>query len=90
MLHNNAKFDNLEKLRYLKSCLTGDAEHLISQLDITENAYTEAYEIITDRFHNEVILVDTHIMEILSQPNLISESSITIKGLMDVTTSKST
>jgi len=81
MVHNDKKLDNLEKMHYLKSCVSGEAERIISQFDIT----AEAYKVITERFHNEVILVDTHIMNILSQPNLTNETSDGIKELMDVT-----
>lgn len=85
MVHNNKKVDDLEKLHYLQSCLDGEAKDLIAQFDVAAESYPEAYKVITDRYHNEVILVDTHIMQLLSQPNLISESSVAIKGLMDTT-----
>lgn len=86
MVHNDKKIDKLDKMHYLKSSVSGEAERIISQFDITPEAYDEAYKVITERFHNEVILVDTHIMSILSQPNLTSESGTDIKELMDVTT----
>lgn len=41
---------------------------------------------LIDRFHNEIFLTDTHIVNILSQPNLTSENGEAIKELMDVTT----
>lgn len=85
MVHNNGKIDDLERMHYLKSCVADEAEDLISQFDVTAESYREAYEVITGRFHNEVILVDTHIMDLLSQPNLSSESSTAIKTLVDVT-----
>lgn len=85
MVHNNDKIDDLEKLHYLQSCLDGDPKDLIAQFDVTAESYPEAYKVITERYHNEVILVDTHIMQLLSQPNLTSESKVAIKGLMDTT-----
>ncbi|XP_037050902.1 uncharacterized protein LOC119084808 isoform X2 [Bradysia coprophila] len=85
MVHKNEKFSGLEKMHYLKTCLGGEAEDILSQFDITEEAYPEAYKVITSRYHNEVILVDTHIMDLLSQPKLMSESSDAIKGLLDGT-----
>lgn len=85
MVHDKAKISELEKMHYLKSCVGGDAEDLIAQFDTSPDSYKEAYEVLTERYHNEVILVDVHIMELLSQPTLTSESSAGIKGLMDVT-----
>src|SRR6202012_3181225 len=52
----------------------------------TEQSYQPAYDAIVARFHNEIILVDTHIISILAQPVLTSESSHGLKELMDVTT----
>lgn len=86
LIHKDKELTKLQKMHYLKSCLEGTAERVISQFDIAEDSYDDAYTAITDRFHNEVILIDTHIMSILSQPNLTSESSDGIKELMDVTT----
>lgn len=86
LIHNNKDFSKLQKIHYLKSSLDGEAERVLAQFDITEDSYDPAYDVITDRYHNEVILVDTHIISILSQPNLTKESSQGLKELMDVTT----
>lgn len=86
LIHNSTELNDLQRMHYLKSCLTGEAERLISQYDVTEESYKPAYDLLTGRFHNEVILVDTHIINILSQPNLITETSDGIKELMDITT----
>lgn len=50
MVHNNAKLEELEKMHYLKSCLTDDAETLLSQFVVTAQDYQEAYQVITDRY----------------------------------------
>lgn len=85
LIHKSKEFSKLQKLHYLKDSLDGEAERMVSQFDITEESYDAAYEAITERFHNEVILVDTHIISILSQPNLTTESSHGLKELFDVT-----
>lgn len=86
LVHANKEFSDLQKIHYLKSCLSGEAERIVSQFDITDASYKPAYDALKDRFHNEVILVDTHIISILSQADLVSESSHGLKELMDVTT----
>ncbi|XP_037047230.1 uncharacterized protein LOC119082017 [Bradysia coprophila] len=85
-LVHNKKYDDVDKMHYLKSCVDGDAERVISQYDISAEAYGPAYAALVDRFHNEAILIDTHIIKILSQPNLNSESGNGLKEMMDVTT----
>lgn len=86
LVHNNKEFSNVQKMHYLKSSLNGEAERLITQFDITENSYKPAYDLLTGRFHNEIILTDNHIANILAQPNLTSETGEDIKELLDVTT----
>lgn len=86
LVHDSAEFHDLQRIHYLKSCLDGEAQRILEQFDITEASYKPAYEALKDRFHNEVILVDTHIISILSQPNLATESSSGLKELHDVTT----
>lgn len=83
LVHKSTELNDLQKLHYLKSCLSDEAERMISQFDVTETNYKPAFEALVDRFHNEVILVDTHIIGILSLPNLKHESS---DGWMDGTT----
>lgn len=39
MVHNVKAFTSLDKMHYLKSCLAGEAEDLISEFDVTEEAY---------------------------------------------------
>ncbi|XP_037038142.1 uncharacterized protein LOC119075717 isoform X2 [Bradysia coprophila] len=84
-LVHDKTYTDLEKIHYLKSCLEGDAERVISQYDIKAESYIPAYDALVDRFHNEAILIDTHIIKILSQPKLHRESGDGLKEMMDVT-----
>ncbi len=86
LVHDKKELSNVQKMHYLKSSLGGTAERLIAQFDITEAAYGPAYELVKDRYHNEVILIDSHIISILSQRDLTSESSDGLKEMLDVTT----
>lgn len=86
LVHDSDDFNDLQRIHYLKSCLDGEAKRILAQFDITEASYKPAYEALKDRFHNEVILVDTHIISILAQANLTTESSSGLKELHDVTT----
>ena len=49
----NPKLSKVQKLIYLKRCLTGPAERLIKNLETTEADYDSAVKILTDRYHNE-------------------------------------
>lgn len=86
LVKDNEEFTNLQRMHYLDSCLEGEAGRLISQFNITEESFVPAYEAVKERYNNEVILVDSHIIRILSQPDLKSESSEGLKEMMDVTT----
>lgn len=86
LVHSNKEFTSLQKFHYLKSSLSGEAERLIVKYNLAENNYEIAYKALLDRYHNEVILVDSHIIAIISQPVLTSETANGIKELLDVTT----
>lgn len=82
-LVHKKKYTDLEKIHYLNE---DEAERVISQYDISDESYLPAYDALVERFHNESILIDTHIVKILSQPKLNSESGDGLKEMMDVTT----
>jgi len=74
---------SIQKMWYLKTNLTGEAEQLIRHLSLTESNYTTAWTILTDRFSNKRILASTIIQQMLDYPNTSAEAK-TIKGLHDV------
>lgn len=73
----------VQKMWYLKTHLTGEAERLIRHLALTEYNYTTAWNTLKERFNNKRVLTSTIIEQILSHQCITSEAN-SIKGLHDV------
>lgn len=73
----------IQKMWYLKTNLTGEAERIIRHLSLTESNYDTAWNILKDRFNNKRVLASTLIQQILDYHN-IGPDAKAIKGLHDV------
>ncbi|XP_063630296.1 uncharacterized protein LOC134801610 [Cydia splendana] len=85
LIHNNSSLENVQKLHYLKSSLTGDAEVLLRQFCITGENYTEAWAILKKRYNNKRYIANTVFKKFFGQRELSQESASAIKQLLDTT-----
>lgn len=74
----------IQKMWYLKTNLSGEAEHLISQFTLSEENYQAAWKTIQERYNNKRILVANLVDKLLNQPAATS-SAASIKDLHDTT-----
>jgi hypothetical protein len=84
-VHNNTSLSGAQKLQYLKSCLCGEASHLIKSFTVTDQNYTEAWGILTDRYDNKREIVNSIIKRLHNQHVLKSESAYALQKLIDTT-----
>ena len=77
----NPKLSNVQKLIYLKRCLTGPAERLIKNLETTEANYDNAVKILTDRYHNERIIVRNLLTRIIEFRPVRTENAFQLRLL---------
>lgn len=85
LVHNNDKLTETHKINYLKNHLRGSAAKLINHLESTADNYQVAYEIIKKRYNNERILSTTYFNQLISQPNITTESASGIRIMHDTT-----
>jgi len=52
--HENDSLPVIQKFHYLKSSLSGEAEHLISNLPMTASNCTSAWKLLVERYENKV------------------------------------
>ncbi|XP_055905233.1 uncharacterized protein LOC129940780 [Eupeodes corollae] len=83
LIHNNSSLSNIEKLTYLKSCLKGNAASLLDYLEVNNDNYDEAWEILTTRYDHKRILVNSQLKSFFEQPIIKVETSDSIKCLLD-------
>lgn len=85
MVDNEDKLTNLQKLYYLKSCLTGEAANIISTLVIDENNYKIALDLLVDRYNNKKLIIKNHLNALFDIENISKPTSHTIRNLIDKT-----
>lgn len=83
MVHNKQKLSNSEKLYILKSYLSGEAADLVRSLQITDDNYDEARQILKNRYDNKRFIIDSLLKRFLNQPKVQTESASCLKKLLD-------
>ena len=67
-VHKNEKLNAVEKFNYLQSKLTGDAANAISGLQLSNENYPIAVDILNKRFGNKQIIIDAHFSALMDLP----------------------
>ncbi|CAK1581104.1 unnamed protein product [Parnassius mnemosyne] len=86
IVDKNETLSCVQKLHYLKSSVTGDAENLLKHIQITENNYNQAWDILKGRYSNKRLIVTSILKWMFNQKKLQSQSASQIKSLLDTTT----
>lgn len=64
------------KLHYLLSCLSGEARSMVSHLQLTNENFAVAMDILTRRYENRRVLIDRFVDIILGLPHIHTRSDI--------------
>ena len=64
IVHNNVHLTNLDKLHYLHGVFRGQATQVIQALEITEQNYDVAWELLNNRYHDLKVITHTHLKQI--------------------------
>lgn len=68
MFHNNDALADVQRLHYLKSCLTGSAAEVIRTIPTTEENYHMAYSTLVERYKNKSLIIQSHIRSLFATP----------------------
>ncbi|XP_072948468.1 uncharacterized protein [Epargyreus clarus] len=85
LIISNSSLSNVQKLHYLKSSLTGEAEQLLRHITIQDCNFERCWELLTERYNNKRYISHQVIKRFLSQRNLTVESAQGLKDLLDTT-----
>ncbi|KYN50120.1 hypothetical protein ALC62_00148 [Cyphomyrmex costatus] len=61
MVGDNRDITNVEKMHYLKTCLTGDAARLVTNLKVDENTFSIAWKTLISRYENKRVLISAQL-----------------------------
>jgi len=65
MFHNNKSLADVQKLHYLKSCVTKSAGDVIKSFPTTGDNYQKAYDALLLRYENKSLTIQSHIRSLL-------------------------
>jgi len=82
-IYSNIYFSNTQRFQYLRASLTGDANAVISSLELSDAYYDVAWSILRDRYDNKRIIIQTHVKAIMDLPAMAKENSIDFKRISD-------
>ena len=81
-VHKNDSLSDIENFNYLRNKLTGDAKSAITGLSLSNENYSVALKILTDRFGNVQDTVDLHYTAIINLKSA-SDSVDSLRSLLD-------
>ncbi|CAL1682497.1 unnamed protein product [Lasius platythorax] len=87
MIVDDQALSNVDRLHFLCSVLSGEANQAISHLPVTDANFSVAWDILKSRYKNQRLLIHTHLQAIFSLPQITTESSKKLKQLRDQTSS---
>nr|XP_026498604.1 uncharacterized protein LOC113402535 [Vanessa tameamea]XP_026498685.1 uncharacterized protein LOC113402600 [Vanessa tameamea]XP_026500528.1 uncharacterized protein LOC113404014 [Vanessa tameamea] len=85
LVHKNDSLDNVQKMHYLKSHLSGEAEQLIRHTPITSANYSECWAQLDKRYNNKKYLTNCILKRLFGQKRINVESASSLKELLDTT-----
>lgn len=85
LVHNNGTLDNVQKLHYLKTHLTGEAAQLVKHMPITDTNYAECWLLLNQRYNNKKYLANCILKRLFGQKRLAIESASGMKEMIDTT-----
>lgn len=83
LIHNSKNIDNVQKLHYLRSALSGNALQVIKSLEFSAENYDIAWELLQNRYNNNRLLVHNHVKALFAAQSLSKESASSIRKLID-------
>ncbi|KAL0840790.1 hypothetical protein ABMA28_014602 [Loxostege sticticalis] len=85
LIHDNKSLDNTQRLYYLKSLLTDDAEILLKNIPVTADNYARSWEKLVSRYNNKKYMANSILNRLLDQKSLNSESAYGIEQIISTT-----
>lgn len=83
LIASNNALPSVQKLHYLRSALTGEAAKVISSLEITNDNYVIAWNLLKQRFENKRLIVQYFIQMLIDIPVITKESYADLRQLVD-------
>lgn len=75
---DNSRLSKVEKLHYLRSCLKGAPSQLISALPLTGDSLEPSWEMLTSKYENKRLTVQSHLDQLFALTPITSRSAASL------------
>jgi len=83
IINSNANLTKVQKFYYLQSAVKGRAAQCFQSLNLSNENYDVAWQLLKTRFENKRLIVHHHIQALLDLPVLLKESCVGLRKLID-------
>ncbi|XP_049871395.1 uncharacterized protein LOC126378075 isoform X2 [Pectinophora gossypiella] len=83
LIHNNTRIKPINKFHYLCSYLQGEAARVISNLEVSDKNYSEAWDLLCERYNNKRQLTTNHLNSLFKIDPISRESDKSLRFLVD-------
>ncbi|XP_043866487.1 uncharacterized protein LOC122757666 [Drosophila mojavensis] len=83
IIESRPEISNMERLQHLRSCLDGAALDTVRSLEISNDNYTIAINLLKQRYDNRRLIFQAHIVKILGLKRVENGSIIKLRELSD-------
>lgn len=74
---------DVDRFRFLKSCLTGNALQSISKMEASNDNFQIAWGALVDRYENKALIFQSHVNEIIQVSATKKESACDLREMLD-------
>lgn len=83
LVHNDAYLDNVKKFYYLLGSVKGDAARVIECIEVTNDNYQVAWNLLVSRYQNESVIIKHHVSALIELPNVGKNIPLELRKLTD-------
>lgn len=83
LVHNDAYLDNVKKFYYLLGSVKGDAARVIECIEVTNENYEVAWNLLVSRYQNESVIIKHHVSTLIELPNVGKIIHLELRKLTD-------
>ncbi|XP_073951812.1 uncharacterized protein [Choristoneura fumiferana] len=83
LIHSSESIQPIHKFHYLNSYLEGEAAQVLSNLEVTNSNYAEAWRLLCERYNNKRQLISNHLNSLFNLQSIGRESAKSLRFLVD-------
>ena len=87
LIVQNSLLSNVQRFHYLLAALKGEAKTLITNLAITNDNFTVAWNLITERYNNVKLIARQHVNQLFQMPQTKKGDATSLRQLINHVTS---